>query len=92
MYYVYVLRSRVDGRFYVGYTANLEQRMEVHGKGQVSSTRDRRPLELMYYEASANQRDALHREKYLKSAYGKRYIKNRLKWQMMGLSGQDRVQ
>jgi putative endonuclease len=79
MYYVYVLRSKKDGKFYVGYTADLRKRMEHHSKGIVESTRNRRPLELIYYEACVKQQDALHREEYLKTAYGKRYIKNRLK-------------
>jgi len=79
MYYVYVLRSKKDGKFYVGHTVNLLKRMEHHNKGIVESTRNRRPLELTYYEACIKQRDALRREKYLKTAYGKRYIKNRLK-------------
>jgi putative endonuclease len=79
MYYVYLLRSNQDGKFYVGYTADLVKRMEDHNKGVVQSTRNRSPLELIYYEACINQQDALHREKYLKTAYGKRYIKNRLK-------------
>jgi putative endonuclease len=76
---VYVLQSKRDGKFYTGYTADLAKRMEDHNKGAVESTRSRRPLELIYYEACIKQQDALHREKYLKTAYGKRYIKNRLK-------------
>jgi putative endonuclease len=79
MHYVYVLRSKKDRKFYTGYTADLIKRMEAHNKGLVESTKNRRPLELIYYEACATQQDALHREKYLKTAYGKRYIKNRLK-------------
>lgn len=79
MYYVYVLRSKKDGNFYVGHTADLLKRMEHHNKGIVESTRNRRPLELIYYEACIKQKDALRREKYLKTAYGHRYIKNRLK-------------
>jgi putative endonuclease len=79
MYYVYILRSQKDGNFYVGYTADLRKRIGQHNKGIVESTRNRRPFELIYYEACIKQQDALHREKYLKSAYGKRYIKNRLK-------------
>ena len=78
-YYVYVLKSKKDHGFYVGYTADLKKRVESHNNGQVSSTKDRRPLELVYYEASLNREDALHREKYLKTSYGKRYIRNRLK-------------
>jgi len=78
-YYVYVLRSEKDHGFYVGYTADLKKRVELHDRGQVSSTRNRRPLELVYYEACLNQEDALHREKYLKTSYVKRCIRNRLK-------------
>lgn len=48
------------------------------------STKNRRPLKLIYYEACHNQNDALKREKYLKTTYGKRYIKNRLKEYLTG--------
>jgi len=78
-YYVYVLRSKKDKGFYVGYTTSLKDRLDLHDRGQVSSTKNRRPIELVYYEVSLNQEDALHREKYLKTTYGKRYIRNRLK-------------
>ena len=79
MYYVYVLLSEKDNMFYTGYTSNLENRIEEHLKGKVNSTRYRLPIKLVYYECSISQDDALHREKYLKSTYGKRYIRNRLK-------------
>ena len=46
---------------------------------KVFSTKNRLPVELVYYEACLNQQDATHREKYLKTAWGKRYIKSRLK-------------
>ena len=79
MYYVYVLISMKDGNLYTGYTADIEKRFLSHTNGQVISTKNRRPLKLIYFEACINQEDALLREKYLKSTYGKRYIKNRLK-------------
>ncbi|MEF8799267.1 MAG: GIY-YIG nuclease family protein [Candidatus Bipolaricaulota bacterium] len=78
MYYVYVLYSEKDNNFYVGYTKDVKKRLKMHQSGKVKSTRNRRPLNLVYYEASLNQEDALSREKYLKTSYGKRYIKNRL--------------
>ncbi len=65
--------------FYTGYTNNLENRVNDHNKGKVKSTKNRTPFELVYYEASRNIDDALHREKYLKTTYGKRYIRNRIK-------------
>jgi putative endonuclease len=79
MFYVYVLRSEKDKKFYVGYTNDLEQRILAHEAGKVYSTKRRRPIELIYYEACRQNRDALRREKYLKTTYGKRYIRNRLK-------------
>jgi putative endonuclease len=71
MYYVYVLRSRTDGRFYVGCTANLRKRVAEHNDDKVRSTCYRMPLDFVYYEASRNQVDALRREQYLKTTYGK---------------------
>jgi putative endonuclease len=85
MYYVYVLRSKKDGQFYVGYTADLKKRVELHNKGQVASTKFRQPLELVYYEACLDQEDALHRERYLKTTYGHRYIRNRLRHYLEGV-------
>lgn len=79
MYYVYVLLSHKDSKFYTGFTKDLRKRVSEHNSGEVPSTRSRIPLELVYYEASRNKSDALHRERYLKTAYGKRYLKNRLR-------------
>ncbi|OGM89597.1 excinuclease ABC subunit C [Candidatus Wolfebacteria bacterium GWA1_42_9] len=79
MHYVYVLKSLKDKELYVGRTENLKNRIVEHNKGKVPSTRDRRPLKFVYCEASNNVKDAAHREKYLKTAWGKRYLKNRLK-------------
>ena len=76
--YVYALRSPADGHFYVGFTHDLKQRLRQHQSGEVTSTRNRRPLELVYYEACRSQADATRREKYLKTAWGKRYLRNRL--------------
>ncbi len=83
-YYVYVLQSEVDENFYVGYTKELNRRIHEHAVGQVKSTKNRRPLKLIYWEGCLNQRDAINREKYLKTAWGKRYIKNRLKDYLTG--------
>ena len=84
MRYVYVLRSGNDNRNYVGYTKNLKLRFEEHQKGRISSTKNRRPLKLIYYEACISQQDATHREKYLKTYHGKMFIKNRLKSYLTG--------
>jgi putative endonuclease len=75
----YVLRSKIDGRFYTGFTSDLEKRLNDHNSGKVFSTKRRIPLEIIYFEFCLNIDDAIHREKYLKTTYGKRYIKNRIK-------------
>ena len=79
MHYVYVLKSRKDGAFYIGGTDDLRKRFQQHNHGKVESTRYRTPFELIYYEASRYANDAFHRERYLKSTYGHRYLRNRLK-------------
>jgi putative endonuclease len=79
MYYIYVLKSLNDGRLYTGSTGDLKRRIYRHNKGYEPSTKDMRPFELVYYEACPSKYDSLRREKYLKTTYGKRYLRNRLK-------------
>ena len=66
MYYTYILQSVKDEKFYTGFTKDLKLRFEQHKKGLVKSTRERRPLKLIYYEACLDRNDAAQREKYLK--------------------------
>lgn len=84
MYYVYVLKSDKDNKNYTGYAKNLKLRFEQHNNGLVESTKNRRPLKLIYYEACLNQQDATHREKYLKTYLGKMFLRNRLKSYLTG--------
>ncbi|MBI5638884.1 MAG: GIY-YIG nuclease family protein, partial [Nitrospirae bacterium] len=79
MYYTYVLLSEKDGKKYVGYTRDLKLRFEQHNKWQVQSTKHRLPMTLIYFEACLSEEDARHREKYLKTHYGKMFLSNRLK-------------
>jgi putative endonuclease len=79
MYFVYVLKSLRDGNFYIGSTHDLKKRLREHNEGISKSTMYRRPFELIYFEGCVNIKDAMHREKYLKTTYGHRYIRNRLK-------------
>ncbi|MFA6343333.1 MAG: GIY-YIG nuclease family protein [Candidatus Gracilibacteria bacterium] len=67
MYYVYVLRSKKDGKCYIGQSSDLEQRLSYHNKGRVKSTRKRLPFMLIYKELFKTRAEAMKREKYLKS-------------------------
>lgn len=69
---------------YTGCTGNLRNRLQQHNDGKVPATQRRAPLKLIYYEASLSSGDAFRREKYLKTAYGKRYLKSRLRCYFTG--------
>lgn len=86
MIYTYILRSKKDGQWYTGSTVDLRKRFKRHNDGRIYSTKDRRPFELIYYEACLDDHDARVREMYLKSGPGKRYVKNRLK-RFLSLTG-----
>lgn len=79
MFFVYVLRSKKDKELYIGYSSNLKERLKTYIDGRVISTKNRRPLILIYYEAYINMQDAKKREVFLKSGSGHRFLKNQLK-------------
>ena len=62
MYFTYVLHSSKDNNFYIGYSKDVKLRFEQHRKGLVESTKNRRPLELIYY----SPREMLHRSNHLR--------------------------
>ena len=78
-YYVYILLSSQDNRFYIGFTSNLKNRLQQHARGEVSSTKNRRYLKLIHYEYFISQSDAKAREKFLKSGAGHKQINSFLK-------------
>ncbi|PIT97638.1 excinuclease ABC subunit C [Candidatus Berkelbacteria bacterium CG10_big_fil_rev_8_21_14_0_10_41_12] len=86
MHYTYILQSKKDNCLYTGCTKDLRKRFDEHIQGRVYPTRARGPFKIIYYEACWDRGDAFAREKYLKSVYGKRYLKNRLK-RFLSLTG-----
>ncbi|MBI5071701.1 GIY-YIG nuclease family protein [Candidatus Falkowbacteria bacterium] len=79
MYYTYVLQSLKDYKLYIGFTDNLRKRFWEHQTGKVTATKNRRPLKLVYYEACLDKKSAIKREKYFKTGFGRRYLKERLR-------------
>lgn len=71
--------SLKDKERYAGYTKDLKKRIGEHEQGLVESTKNRRPLQLIYYEACCNEEDARKREKYFKTKWGFLYLEKRLK-------------
>ncbi|TSA44848.1 GIY-YIG nuclease family protein [bacterium] len=85
MNYVYILRSKKDKSLYIGfYPYDLRVRLMKHHQGLVKSTRNIRPLELIYYEAYKSKKDAMIREKRLKKfAKGYASLRGRLKYSLL---------
>jgi len=83
MFFVYILKSKKDGKLYLGYTNDLRKRFKEHNLGLVSSTNLRRPFHLVYYEAYNSQQDATKREHNLKlRAKVLRQLKNRIEFSL----------
>ena len=79
MFYVYLLKSRKDGKLYIGYTENLQRRVMEHNSGESKSTAKRRPFDLIYFEGFRSKGDALRRERKLKQfKNGYSHLKKRL--------------
>ncbi|MBI2124024.1 MAG: GIY-YIG nuclease family protein [Candidatus Wildermuthbacteria bacterium] len=78
-FYVYILQSKKDHKFYIGYTNDLRRRFQEHNKGLSFATKGRTPFILIYYEAYLNRQDAEGREKFFKTGWGKQYMKRVLK-------------
>jgi len=66
MHYVYYIVSKKYDFSYVGSTDNLKNRVSEHNLGCNQSTKFYAPFELVYFEAYADKRDAIDREKKLK--------------------------
>lgn len=75
MYTVYALYSPSHQKIYIGYTSNLEQRLLSHNSlGKKGWTIKFRPWELAYTDEFDTKKEAMRREKQLKSAKGREFI------------------
>ncbi len=79
MYYVYIIESKKSGQLYKGFTKNIKNRLKEHNSGITKSTKNFGPWKLIYCEIFLNKYDALERERYFKSGWGRRYLKKALK-------------
>jgi len=79
MFYVYLLKSEKNSKWYTGSTSDLRKRFKQHNENRSTYTKNKGPWKLIYYEACLSEKDAYAREKYLASGMGIRYLKNRLK-------------
>ena len=71
-FYVYLLKSLKDNRYYIGQTNNLERRLKEHNNGEVASTTNRRPFKLIGYEVYSDRNKARYREYKIKRHSGRK--------------------
>ena len=75
MFYVYAIKSLTRNYVYVGLTNNIERRISEHNSGRNKTKRAYKPFKLIYSKEFENRIDAREREKYLKTDYGKEFLK-----------------
>ncbi|MDF0666330.1 MAG: HsdR family type I site-specific deoxyribonuclease [Nitrospira sp.] len=77
-FFVYAIRC-TDESIYIGQTENLEQRWHQHLAGTAADhTRKHRPVHLEHYEEHASRKAAVEREKWLKTGYGRTWLKREI--------------
>lgn len=90
-YYTYVLISLKDGKLYVGWSPDIRKRLNEHNLGLVPSTKTRRPFKIIFYEAFLTKRDAVLREKFFKTGWGRRHLKIALRFTLAEKSNADPI-
>lgn len=78
MFYVYILQSKKDSKKYIGFSSDLKERIKQHKSGEVRATKNRLPLELVYYEAFSDKKAAQQQELFYKTGQGRRILNKRL--------------
>ena len=79
MFSVYVIKSQISDKIYIGQTENLEKRLRQHNDkefGKRSYTKlNKGPWTITYKEIYKTRIEALKREKYLKSHHGRDFLR-----------------
>ncbi|PIP38295.1 MAG: hypothetical protein COX19_13530 [Desulfobacterales bacterium CG23_combo_of_CG06-09_8_20_14_all_51_8] len=77
-YQVYILQSRSNGRYYCGYTGNLEQRLKSHNDPEYRLTRTTKvipgPWEVAWASDLLSRSDAVKLEKRVKKHGIRRFL------------------
>ncbi len=75
MFYVYVLKSRLDSTLYIGLTQDLARRLQQHNRGLERNTKAKRPYVVLLSKRFETRAAARAREKYYKSGFGREILK-----------------
>ena len=80
MFFVYILKSEKNGKYYVGSTGNLKGRLKKHNSGEVKSTKGLIPLKIVHVENYSTNNEAKKRESYIKKRKSRKYIESLIKF------------
>jgi len=78
VYYVYILKSKVDNSKYIGVTTDLKQRLQQHNRKETKSNKSKTPFVITWYCCFTNKEKAYDFERYLKSSSGFAFTNKRL--------------
>ena len=78
MFFAYVIQSEIDGSLYKGHSEDLQRRLQQHNSGKTKSIKSKIPYALIYSEEFKTRAEAIKREKYFKTAAGRRFLKSKL--------------
>ncbi len=76
-YYVYILKSLKNNDIYIGSTADISNRIQLHNQGKVKSTKGYRPWQLSEYREFNSRSEAIQQEGFLKSGQQKEILKKK---------------
>jgi putative endonuclease len=79
MYFVYILKSKIDNSFYIGQTNDLNKRLEYHNQGLSKYTRRKMPWILVYFEEFNTRSVAIKRERFLKKQRNRNFYNSLIK-------------
>ena len=72
MFFVYMLKSLINNKTYVGSTSiEVDRRLSQHNLGSNKWTKANGPFKLVYYESYVCKTDSLIRENFYKTGIGK---------------------
>lgn len=74
-YYVYLIVSE-EGHHYTGHTPDLKRRLAEHNAGLSHATKHGKQWRIVYTEEFPTRKEAMKRERWLKSGVGREWIKN----------------
>ncbi len=76
MFFVYILKSDVDGTYYIGQTNNLEKRLDYHNQGLSKYTSRKVPWKIVYFEEFETRKEAIVRERFLKKQRNRNFYQS----------------